>query len=262
MVGVDILLGEKERASELMLETPSDHPAFYIDSLKACLLAATINNNNNNNNMSSNNTGNNAPAATTTTTTTMHIATPFKTTMKLVASNLIAHGYLDEGVQLLCLLDSQSRLDAARYLQTYDRWADAAWLIKVSPHATPADVDYVLSRWANYLLGERGSGGRSTSPASIPLQQQRIFAFELLLSLARWTDLLPKLATHQRSDVAALLARACQLRAILPKDAAFVSEVNRIYLEFGHALERIGLVALARQYYILAETLITSEPPL
>lgn len=37
-----------------------------------------------------------------------------------------------EGVQLLCLIDKG--LDACRYLQTYGRWYQAAWLAKVSSH--------------------------------------------------------------------------------------------------------------------------------
>jgi hypothetical protein len=49
--------------------------------------------------------------------------------MKLVATNLIANGSIDEGVQMLCLIGKS--FDACRYLQSYDRWNDAAWLAKV-----------------------------------------------------------------------------------------------------------------------------------
>ena len=34
-----------------------------------------------------------------------------------------------EGVQLLCMIDKG--LDACRYLQTYGKWDEAAWLAKV-----------------------------------------------------------------------------------------------------------------------------------
>lgn len=34
-----------------------------------------------------------------------------------------------EGVQLLCMIDKG--LDACRYLQTYGKWDQAAWLAKV-----------------------------------------------------------------------------------------------------------------------------------
>ena len=53
-----------------------------------------------------------------------------QSTIKLVATNLIANGKLSEGVQQLCLIDKG--LDACRYLQTYGEWYQAAWLAKVS----------------------------------------------------------------------------------------------------------------------------------
>jgi hypothetical protein len=53
--------------------------------------------------------------------------TPHKQ-VKMIATNLIANGAVDEGVQLLCIIGRA--LDACRYLQTYERWMDAAWLAK------------------------------------------------------------------------------------------------------------------------------------
>ena len=53
-----------------------------------------------------------------------------QSTIKLVATNLIANGKLSEGVQLLTLIDKG--LDASRYLQTYGEWNEAAFLAKVS----------------------------------------------------------------------------------------------------------------------------------
>ncbi len=49
--------------------------------------------------------------------------------VKLVATTLIAGGQLDEGINLLCLAGKNQ--EACRYLQTCDRWEDAAWLAKV-----------------------------------------------------------------------------------------------------------------------------------
>ena len=42
---------------------------------------------------------------------------------------MIAHDKLQEGVELLCLIDKG--LDACRYLQTYGSWDQATWLAKV-----------------------------------------------------------------------------------------------------------------------------------
>lgn len=95
---LSILLGQKEKAIEHLLETPPDNSNFYRDALKAAIVAASI-----------------SPDS-------------FKNTMKLIATNMIANGEVNEGVQLLCLIGKN--LDACRYLQTYDRWTDAAWLAK------------------------------------------------------------------------------------------------------------------------------------
>jgi hypothetical protein len=37
-----VLVGRHEKAVELLLETPATHPNYIADSLRACLVAATI----------------------------------------------------------------------------------------------------------------------------------------------------------------------------------------------------------------------------
>uniref|UniRef100_A0AAR2LXY6 WD repeat-containing protein 11 n=1 Tax=Pygocentrus nattereri TaxID=42514 RepID=A0AAR2LXY6_PYGNA len=96
-----LLLGQTDRAVQLLLETSADNPSYYCDSLKACLV------------------------------TTIPSSGPSQSTIKLVATNMIASGKLAEGVQLLCLIDKAA--DACRYLQTYGEWNRAAWLAKVQP---------------------------------------------------------------------------------------------------------------------------------
>ncbi|KAJ8250709.1 hypothetical protein COCON_G00226310 [Conger conger] len=82
-----LLLGQTDRAVQLLLETSAENPGYYCDSLKACLV------------------------------TTITSSGPSQSTIKLVATNMIANGKLAEGVQLLCLIDKAA--DACRYLQTY-----------------------------------------------------------------------------------------------------------------------------------------------
>uniref|UniRef100_A0A672R5B2 WD repeat-containing protein 11 n=1 Tax=Sinocyclocheilus grahami TaxID=75366 RepID=A0A672R5B2_SINGR len=94
-----LLLGQTDRAVQLLLETSADNSSYYCDSLKACLV------------------------------TTITSSGPSQSTIKLVATNMIANGKLAEGVQLLCLIDKAA--DACRYLQTYGEWNRAAWLAKV-----------------------------------------------------------------------------------------------------------------------------------
>ena len=60
---------------------------------------------------------------------------------------MIANGNIDEGVQLLCLVGKS--IDACKYLQSYDRYTDAAWLAKISlSESESADI---MRRWANFL---------------------------------------------------------------------------------------------------------------
>lgn len=49
--------------------------------------------------------------------------------MKVIASNFIINGGLDEGVQLLCAVGRGA--DACRSLMAHGRWAQAAWLARV-----------------------------------------------------------------------------------------------------------------------------------
>lgn len=53
-----------------------------------------------------------------------------QSTVKLVATNLIASSRLFEGAQLLCMIDKA--MDACRYLETYAEWNAAVWLAKVN----------------------------------------------------------------------------------------------------------------------------------
>ena len=112
-----ILLGQTDRAVQLLLETEPESPNYYADSLKACLAAS------------------------------IRSSGASQSTIKLVATNLIANGQLSEGIQLLCMIDKG--LDACRYLQTYGKWFQAAWLAKVS--LDEKECNEVLKRWADHL---------------------------------------------------------------------------------------------------------------
>lgn len=67
--------------------------------------------------------------------------------------NLIAGGQqggldgLNAGVELLCLVGCH--LDACYYLQTANKWKQAATLAKATLH--PAGCTDVLSRWVDHL---------------------------------------------------------------------------------------------------------------
>ncbi len=98
-----LLLNQPHRAVQLLLETdPHSMDEYYVDALKACLIASLQSRSEDS------------------------AAYPV---VKLVATNLIANGMIDEGSQLLCLIGKAQ--DACRYLQSANKWLDAVWLAKV-----------------------------------------------------------------------------------------------------------------------------------
>uniref|UniRef100_A0A8C4UR57 WD repeat-containing protein 11 n=1 Tax=Falco tinnunculus TaxID=100819 RepID=A0A8C4UR57_FALTI len=156
-----LLLGQTDRAVQLLLETSSENAHYYCDSLKACLV------------------------------TTVTSSGPSQSTIKLVATNMIANGKLAEGVQLLCLIDKAA--DACRYLQTYGEWNRAAWLAKVRLNSEEcADV---LKRWVDHLCS--------------PQVNQKSRAILVLLSLGCFTKVAEMLHSMRYFDRAALFVEAC-----------------------------------------------------
>uniref|UniRef100_A0A8D0AH05 WD repeat-containing protein 11 n=1 Tax=Sander lucioperca TaxID=283035 RepID=A0A8D0AH05_SANLU len=156
-----LLLGQTDRAVQLLLETSADNTSYYCDSLKACLV------------------------------TTITSSGPSQSTIKLVATNMIANGKLAEGVQLLCLIDKAA--DACRYLQTYGEWNRAAWLAKV--RLNPAESSDVLKRWAEHLCS--------------PQVNQKSKAIMVLLSLGCFYKVGEMLQSMRHFDRAALFIEAC-----------------------------------------------------
>ncbi|MBN3298986.1 WDR11 protein, partial [Amia calva] len=155
-----LLLGQTDRAVQLLLETSAENPSYYCDSLKACLV------------------------------TTITSSGPSQSTIKLVATNMIANGKLAEGVQLLCLIDKAA--DACRYLQTYGEWNRAAWLAKV--RLSFPECSEVLKRWVDHLCS--------------PQVNQKSKAMLVLLSLGCFQRVAEMLHSMRYFDRAALFIEA------------------------------------------------------
>lgn len=113
-----LLMGNKEKVVEKLLETDVNSNQFMLSALKACVISASIS------------------------------TEAFQNSIKLLATNLIANGQLLQGVELLSLIGKG--LDSCRYLQTYDKWEYAAWLAKAT--LTESEVAIVMRRWANHLI--------------------------------------------------------------------------------------------------------------
>ncbi|CAH0382935.1 unnamed protein product [Bemisia tabaci] len=115
-----ILLNETDKAVQFLLETDFDHPNYYVDAIKACLIA------------------------------TIQSGAASQSTIKLVATNLIANGKIWEGVELLCLIGKG--LDACRYLLSYNQHASVIWLAKA---VLPTDeCKEVMMKVAEHFLSQ------------------------------------------------------------------------------------------------------------
>lgn len=188
-----LLLGQTDRAVQLLLETSADNPSYYCDSLKACLV------------------------------TTITSSGPSQSTIKLVATNMIANGKLAEGVQLLCLIDKAA--DACRYLQTYGEWNRAAWLAKV--RLNPAESSDVLKRWAEHLCS--------------PQVNQKSKAILVLLSLGCFYKVGEILHSMRYFDRAALFIDACLKYGVMEVNDDVNKLIGAVFVNYAKLLHSIGL---------------------
>ncbi|XP_034244567.1 WD repeat-containing protein 11-like [Thrips palmi] len=162
-----ILLGETDRAVQLLLETELENPNYYTDAIKACLVA------------------------------TIQSTGAAQSTIKLVATNLIANGNIWEGVQLLCLIGKG--LDACRYLLSYNLWDSAVWLAKsVLP---PAEMHEVMRKYADHLFA---TGHRNE-------------AILVILSMSSFERVLETLGGFRLHKHAGLFLQACREFGLLPQ---------------------------------------------
>ncbi|XP_072292622.1 WD repeat-containing protein 11 [Eucyclogobius newberryi] len=188
-----LLLGQTDRAVQLLLETSADNTSYYCDSLKACLV------------------------------TTITSSGPSQSTIKLVATNMIANGKLAEGVQLLCLIDKAA--DACRYLQTYGEWNRAAWLAKV--RLNPNESSDVLKRWAEHLCS--------------PQVNHKSKAILVLLSLGCFFRVGEMLHSMRQFDRAALFIEACLKSGVMEANDTTNKLIEAAFLDYARLLRTLGL---------------------
>lgn len=211
-----LTLGQKDKAMELLLETPPDNAMYYADVLKACVVAASL-----------------SPDT-------------FRNTVKLVATSLIANGSVDEGVQLLSLIGKS--LDACRYLQSHDRWVEAAQLAKLTLGYD--DAGHIYKKWVEHLVSEN----------------QLLEAIEIEITLGEYDVVLALLHKANLYELAALFAIAANDSDILtpewitahPTDsdtsrlaltaATLPALLESVFLDYGWYLHKIGCKAAATHF--------------
>lgn len=173
-----LLLNDKDKAIALLLNMAEpDHGQFYSNHLLACLAAI----------MDPTGCQGNAHS-----------------TLKLVATHLIASGHVWQGVEIL-ILDGQI-LDACRYLQSNGLWEDSARVAKLllpdaalrtqqqSEGPVVNDAAEIWTRWAGHL-----SSGR-----------QKFAAALVLIAVGAWHKAAELLVQQQMPDAAALLLRSAE----------------------------------------------------
>lgn len=195
-----VLLGQTDRAVQLLLETEADNDNYYVDSLRACLVAS------------------------------IRSSGASQSTIKLVATNLIANGKLSEGIQLLCLIDKG--LDACRYLQTYGDWDQAVWLAKATLNYS--EYSEVMKRWADHLCS--------------PQVSQKSKAVLAMLSLGQFVRVAEILYGMRYFDRAARFIEACLEFGLLDKSEENAPLIEAIFLEFSRLLINMGLKQAALYY--------------
>ncbi|KAK2143923.1 hypothetical protein LSH36_799g00015 [Paralvinella palmiformis] len=187
-----IYLGQTDRAVQLLLETESENEHYYADCIKACLVAS------------------------------IRSSGASQSTIKLVATNLIASGQLTEGVQLLILIDKG--LDACRYLQDHGHWDQASWLAKSM--LDYSECSEILKRWSDHLCS--------------PQVNLKSVAVLVLLSLGQFSKVLRLLYNMRHFDRAALFAEACDEFGLLDNNQEMKSLKELIFLEYGRYLLHLG----------------------
>ena len=117
-----IALKQIDRAIQLLLDSDPSDDAYALNCIKACLISSMQ--------KQSNETSKN-------------------TVTKLVATNLIANGKVDEGVQLLCTIDLCT--EACRYLQDHNQWERSIWLAKLRLKSNSNEYIDVMRRWSEHV---------------------------------------------------------------------------------------------------------------
>jgi hypothetical protein len=170
-----LLLNDKDKAIALLLNTESEHGHFYSNHLLACLAAILQP------------TGCHGNA---------------HSTLKLVATHLIASGHIWQGVEIL-ILNGQVP-DACRYLQANHLWEDSARVAKLllmkekeragDTQPEIAEAAEIWRRWAAHLNNCR----------------RKFVATLVLIAVGAWHKAAELLVQQQMHDAAALLLRAAE----------------------------------------------------
>ena len=112
---------------------------------------------------------------------------------KLVATNMIASGFLDAGVEILCMY--KNYLDACRYLQSYGNWDESISLAKISLQDSESYQE-IVKKWTEFLQS--------------PQINQKNLAILVFISTNQFYKALQLLLSTQQAEKAYLLLKCMQ----------------------------------------------------
>lgn len=195
-----IALRQSDRAVQLLLDTDPNDDAYALNCIKACLISTMQ--------KQSNETSKN-------------------TVTKLVATNLIANGKVDEGVQLLCTIDLCA--EACRYLQDHNQWEHSISLAKLrlKPNS-PEHVD-ALKRWSEHIRVHSG-----TSKLSAAL---------VLISAGQFRRAIEVLHSQGATELAIRLFVCCKQFGI---DDGTIGQ--KLFDEYIDLMQSFGFLSIANDY--------------
>ncbi|CAL8142832.1 unnamed protein product [Orchesella dallaii] len=117
-----LLCGEMDRAAEVLLDTEPTSKGYVLNGMKASIAVASSN-----------------------------LPEQSKAVLKITATNLIACGDMDGGLELLCLLGKHS--EACKYIESSNEWHKAILLCKTT--LSEKNSEETLSRYAQYLVSKK-----------------------------------------------------------------------------------------------------------
>ena len=171
-----LLLGHRQRSVQMLLESDSSIPDHYLkNGLKACLIAA----------LQACEPASEEPSS-------------VEPVVKLVAASLIASGAVDDGVQLLYLIDKIC--DSCRYLQSNGQWKKSIWVAKTSLDEEKSHE--FVKRWCDNLIQED-----QDSREEVLIQ----------LSLKQFEKVLVSLVNRSDVQTAALFIKLWRMSDCFPK---------------------------------------------
>jgi hypothetical protein len=219
------VLGKKDEAVKLLLDTPPKHQDIYKNFFYACVISAS------------------------------NSQTHFKQTMTFVASCLLSFK-TDEDIysacDLLCLIGEGYK--ACRYLQDFDKWDRAAKLAKCILEDEKRNI--ILARWANYLVSVKNYMKAISVYLSLGvfkevielLYESKMYDLATMFILSCEEYNIPLLNKEIITLSNTIISDKVSSKETLTEDEKTTKLIKQIFAGYGLLLDKIGNKKLSLRY--------------